>query len=87
MKCLLLMFVSVIRIYESGNQTPKMEKQGHTTQRSNNDQQNTTLKTNDLETQTPLKTGDELGCSGRMSSSCSTSGTYKGRFRNTSTLK
>ena len=30
-------------------------------------------KTKDRVTRTPLKTGDELGCSGRVSSSCSTS--------------
>jgi hypothetical protein len=41
--------------------------------RTNNDIQNTTQKTKD--TRTPLKTGDELWCSGRVGSSCSTSGT------------
>jgi hypothetical protein len=35
-------------------------------------------KTKDLETRTPLKTrGDELMCSKRVSSSCSTSGTRR----------
>jgi len=43
----------------------------------NNDLQNTTLKTNDRVTRTPLKTGDELRCSGRVNSSCSTSGTRR----------
>ena len=43
-------------------------------QKTNNDLQNTTQKTNDWATQTPLKTGDEHACSGRLSSSCSTSG-------------
>jgi len=33
-----------------------------------------THKTKDRVTRTPLKTGDELRCSGRVSSSCSTSG-------------
>ena len=37
----------------------------------------TIYKTNDWVTQTPLKTGGELGCSGRVSSSCSTSGTSR----------
>ena len=32
-------------------------------------------KTNDRDTRTPLQTGGELRCSGRVSSSCSTSGT------------
>jgi hypothetical protein len=32
-------------------------------------------KTKDRVTQTPLKTRSELGCSGRVSNSCSTSGT------------
>jgi hypothetical protein len=34
-----------------------------------------TYKTKDRVTQTPLKTGSELRCSGRVSSSCSTSDT------------
>jgi len=38
-----------------------------------------TYKTKDGVTRTPLKTGDELMCSGRVGSSCSTSGTR--RFR------
>jgi hypothetical protein len=36
-----------------------------------------TYKTKDRETRTPLKTGGELRCSGRVSSSCSTSGTRR----------
>jgi hypothetical protein len=43
--------------------------------RTNNDLQNITHKTKDRVTRTPLKTGGELRCSGRVSSSCSTSGT------------
>jgi hypothetical protein len=43
--------------------------------RTNNDLQNITHKTKDRVTQTPLKTRSELGCSGRVSNSCSTSGT------------
>jgi hypothetical protein len=45
--------------------------------RTNNDLQNTTQKTKDQVTRTPLKTGDELRYSGRVSSSCSTSGTHR----------
>jgi hypothetical protein len=36
-----------------------------------------THKTKDRVTRTPLKTGDEFMCSGRVSSSCSTSGTRR----------
>jgi hypothetical protein len=36
-----------------------------------------THRTKDRATRTPLKTGDELRCSGRVSSSCSTSGTRR----------
>ena len=36
-----------------------------------------THKTKDRVTQTPLKTGGKLRCSGRLSSSCSTSGTRR----------
>ena len=36
--------------------------------------QNITQKTKDRATRTPLKTGDELMCSGKVSSSCSTYG-------------
>ena len=39
------------------------------------DKQNATQKTKDQATWTPLKTRSELGSSGRVSSSCSTSGT------------
>ena len=40
--------------------------------RKNNDLQNITQKTKDRTTGTPLKTGNELLCSGRAGSSCST---------------
>jgi len=43
--------------------------------RTNNDPQNTTQKTKDRATRTPLKTEVEPRCSGRVGSSCSTSGT------------
>jgi hypothetical protein len=36
-----------------------------------------TYKIKDRVTRTPLKTGDEFRCSGRVSSSCSTSGTHR----------
>jgi hypothetical protein len=36
-----------------------------------------TNKTKDRITRTPLKTGGELRCSGRVNSSCSTSGTFR----------
>ena len=36
-----------------------------------------THKTKDRVTRTPLKTGDELRCSGRVNSSCSTSDTRR----------
>jgi len=42
---------------------------------TNNDLQNTTQKAEDWETQTPSKTGNEPWCSGRVCSSCSTTGT------------
>ena len=45
----------------------------------NDKQQSTkhTYKTKDRVTRTQLKTGGELRCSGRMSSSCSTSDTHR----------
>jgi hypothetical protein len=43
--------------------------------RTNNDLQNITHKSKTRATRTPLKTGGELWCPGRISSSCSTSGT------------
>ena len=43
--------------------------------RTNNDLQNITRKTKDRITRTQLNTGFELGCSGRVSKSCSTSDT------------
>ena len=47
------------------------------TKRKNSDLQNTTDKTKERITRTLLKTGGELRCSGRVSSSCSTSGTRR----------
>ena len=47
--------------------------------RTNNDLQNK-YKTKDRVTQTPLKTGDELRCSRRVSSACSTSDTRRNKL-------
>jgi hypothetical protein len=57
-----------------------MAKRKKTTQwpkekKTNNDLQNTKQKTTDRITRTPLQAGSELGCSGRVSSSFSTSDT------------
>ena len=51
----------------------------HNDQKEKDKQQSTkhTHKIKDRVTQTPLKTGDELRCTGRVSSSCSTSGTSR----------
>jgi hypothetical protein len=65
--------------YQRGNQNPYIEEE-QTTQwpieKVQKDKQRSTkhtYKTKDRVTRTPLKTGGELGCSGRVSSSCSTS--------------
>jgi hypothetical protein len=62
----------VIRIRKSkkDRRNDQMKKD----KRTNNDLQNTTHKTKDRVTRTPLKTGGELRCSGRVGSSCFTSG-------------
>jgi hypothetical protein len=67
--------------YQRGNQNPYIEEE-HTIQwtkdKVRKDKQRSTkhtYKTKDRVTRTPSKTGDELRCSGRVSSSCSTSGT------------
>ena len=59
------------------NQNPYI-KEEQTTQKGQKDKQRSTkhtCKTKDRVTRAPLKTGDELRCSGRVSSSCSTSST------------
>ena len=57
---------------EQTTQSPKekvqKDKQGSTKH---------TCKTKDRVTRTPLKTGGEIRCSGKVSSSCSTSGTCR----------
>jgi len=63
--------------YQRGNQNPYIEE-WQTTQwqkRTSNDLQNTTQKTKDQVTRIPQKNGDELMCTGRIGSSCYTSGT------------
>jgi hypothetical protein len=66
----ILMFVGIWRVwrYQRGNRNPYIEEE-QTTQWPKD-----THKTKDRVTRTPLKTGGELWCSGRVSSSCSTSG-------------
>ena len=56
-----------------------MKDRQHKGQKKNDKQRSTkhTHKTKDQVTRTPLKTGGELGYSGRVSSSCSTSGTRR----------
>ena len=69
--------------YQRGNQNSYIEEE-QTTQwpkeKVQKDQQRSTkhtYKTKDRVKGTPLKTGGELRCSGRVSSSCSTSGTRR----------
>jgi hypothetical protein len=69
--------------YQRGNQNRYIEEE-QTTQWSKEkvqkDKQRSTkhtYKTKDRVTRTPLKTGGELRCSGRVGSSCSTSGTRR----------
>jgi hypothetical protein len=66
----------VIRIRKSKNDR-KHDRQKKKDKRTNNDLQNITHKTKDRVTRVPLKTRDELMCSGRVGSSCSTSGTRR----------
>ena len=62
-------------VYRRRTQWPK-EKVQNDKQRSTKH----TYKTKDRVTRTSLKTGSELRCSGRVSSSCSTSGTGRGNL-------
>jgi len=52
-------------------------KDNTVTKRTNSDLHNTTHKTKDRVTRISLKIGDALRCYGRVSSSCSTSGTRR----------
>ena len=63
----------VIRSRKSKDRQHNAQKKND--KETNNDLQNITTKTKDRATWSPLKTGGELRCSGRLSSSCSTSGT------------
>jgi hypothetical protein len=69
--------------YQRGNQNQYIEEEQTTQWRKEKvqkDKQRSTKhthKTKDRLTRTPLKTGGELRCSGRGSSSCSTSGTCR----------
>jgi hypothetical protein len=68
--------------YQRGNQNPYIEEQ-QTTQwpkekvQKGKRSKKHSYKARDRVTRTPLKTGGELRCSGRVSSSCSTSGTRR----------
>jgi hypothetical protein len=70
-----------LKRYQRGNQHPYIEEEQTTPwpkEKIQKDKQRSTkhtYKTKDRVTRTPLKTGGELRCSGRVSSSCSTSGT------------
>ena len=65
-----------LKIPKGGNHNPYI-KEEHNGQKKKDTQRSTkhTYKTEDRVTRTPLKTGGELRYSGRVSSSCSTSGT------------
>jgi hypothetical protein len=72
-----------LKIPKGGNQNPYINKE-QTTQwpkekAQKNKQRSTkhTYKTKDRVTRTPLKTRGQLRCSGRVSSSCSTSDTHR----------
>ena len=71
------------KIPKGGNQNPYIEEE-QTTQwpkeKAQKDKQRSTkhtYKTKERVTGTPLKTGGERRCSGRVGSSCSTSGTRR----------
>ena len=55
----------------------KSKDRQHNDQKKKNNLQYITKKTKDWATRTPLKTRDKLRCSGRVSSSCSISGTHR----------
>ena len=68
--------------YQGGNQNPYIEEQTtqwskEKVQKDNQRSTKHTYKAKDRVTRTPLKTGGELRCSGRASSSCSTSDTRR----------
>ena len=66
--------------YQRGNQNPYIEEEQWPKEKVQKDKQRSTkhtYKTKDRVTRIPLKTGGKLRCSGRVSSSCSTSGTRR----------
>ena len=69
--------------YHRGNQNPFVEDEQITqwpkenVQRDKQRSTKHTYRTKDRVTRSPLKTGSELGCSGRVSSSCATSDTRR----------
>jgi hypothetical protein len=72
-----------LKILKGGNQNPYIEEE-QTVQwpkdKAQKDKQRSTKHTHkakDRVTRTPPKSGGELRCSGRVSSSCSTSGTRR----------
>jgi hypothetical protein len=73
--------------YQSGNQNRYIIEEQTTQwpkekgQKDKQQSTNITHKTKDRVTRTPLKTGGELRCSGRVSSSCSTSDTRRVNHR------
>jgi hypothetical protein len=80
-KCILYLVCKKSLNIPKGIQNPYIEKE-QTTQwpkeKVQKDKQRSTkhtYKTKDRVTRTPLKTGDELRCSGRVTSTCSSSGT------------
>ena len=72
-----------MKIPKGGNQKPYIEEKQTTqrpTEKVQKDKQRSTKhthKTKDRVTRTPLQTGGELMCCGRVSSSCSISGTSR----------
>ena len=73
----------IVRRYKRVNQNPYIEEEQTTqwpkekVQKDKQPSTKHTYKTKDRVTRTPLKTGGELRCSGRVSSSCSTSDTRR----------
>ena len=65
-----------LKIPKGSNQNPYIEEE-QTTQWSKEKVQKDKRKTKDRVARIPLKNGGELRCSGRVRSSCSTSGTCR----------
>jgi hypothetical protein len=82
-KRILLILKRRVWRYQRGNQNPYIEEEQKTQwpkEKIQNDKQRSTkhtYKAKDRVTRTPLKTGGELRCSGRVSTSCSTSDTRR----------